>query len=266
MDPDVFPNSLEYWGPNGMVFFRNVQLRWMPINEGNHQLYFALERPGASGDPGRVAGLIELQNVRGRFPAPDMSARLRWGGERSYIQIAGIGRYIAWDDLNPGLFDLSSNTWGWGTNVSSNIGVAKKDVVKLSVTYGHGIENYMNDATVDVAPIATIGNVRRPIDGKPLPVLGVVAFYDRYWSERWSSTIGYSMLKIDNAHLQEATAFHRGQYGLTNLLFYPTKNVMMGGEFQWGRRDNFADNFTFDDYRIQFGFKYNFDYKLGGPK
>src|SRR5438045_2352016 len=31
MDPDVFPNSLEYWGPTGMVFFRNVQLRWMPI-------------------------------------------------------------------------------------------------------------------------------------------------------------------------------------------------------------------------------------------
>ncbi len=31
-DPDVFPNSLEYWGPTGMVLFRNVQLRWMPID------------------------------------------------------------------------------------------------------------------------------------------------------------------------------------------------------------------------------------------
>ena len=28
MDPDVFPNSVEYWGPTGMVFFRNVQFRW----------------------------------------------------------------------------------------------------------------------------------------------------------------------------------------------------------------------------------------------
>jgi hypothetical protein len=27
MDADVFPNSIEYWGPNGMVFFRNVQIR-----------------------------------------------------------------------------------------------------------------------------------------------------------------------------------------------------------------------------------------------
>ena len=30
MDPDVFPNSIEYWGPTGMVFFRNVQLRITP--------------------------------------------------------------------------------------------------------------------------------------------------------------------------------------------------------------------------------------------
>jgi hypothetical protein len=30
MDPDVFPNSLVL-GPTGMVFFRNVQFRWMPI-------------------------------------------------------------------------------------------------------------------------------------------------------------------------------------------------------------------------------------------
>lgn len=33
MDPDVFPNSVEYWGPPGMVFFRNVQARWTPWSQ-----------------------------------------------------------------------------------------------------------------------------------------------------------------------------------------------------------------------------------------
>ena len=47
MDPDVFPNSLEYWGPSGMVFFRNVQLRYMPM-QGDNELFIALERPGSS--------------------------------------------------------------------------------------------------------------------------------------------------------------------------------------------------------------------------
>jgi hypothetical protein len=109
-----------------------------------------------------------------------------------------------------------------------------------------------------------VGNTRTPIGGEPLPVLGLVAFYDRYWNERWSSTFGYSMLRIDNATLQTADAFHKGQYGIVNLLHYPAKNVMMGAEFQWGQRQNFRNGFTFNDYRIQLGLRYNFDYNLGG--
>jgi hypothetical protein len=59
-------------------------------------------------------------------------------------------------------------------------------------------------------------------------------------------------------------AFNEGQYALVNLLHYPAKNVMVGGEFEWGRRENFADGFESEDYRIQFSFKYNFSVSLGG--
>jgi hypothetical protein len=70
MDIDVFPNSIEYWGPNAMVFFRNVQLRWTPWAKGDSRLVVALERPGASADQGDYAGRIELEGVKGRFPFP----------------------------------------------------------------------------------------------------------------------------------------------------------------------------------------------------
>src|SRR6202007_3078282 len=50
-DVDAFPNSFEYWGPNGLVWFRNVQFRWMPL-QGRNALTIGLERPGASGDQG----------------------------------------------------------------------------------------------------------------------------------------------------------------------------------------------------------------------
>ena len=39
---------------------------------------------------------------------------------------------------------------------------------------------------------------------------------------------------------------------------------MTGLEFQWGRRENFADGFKVDDYRIQFGARYNFSFTVGG--
>ena len=71
MDPDVFPNSLEYRGPTGMVFFRNVQVRWMPI-KGDTNLTLALERPGASGD----AGVLRRPHRAAERQGPLPDARL----------------------------------------------------------------------------------------------------------------------------------------------------------------------------------------------
>jgi hypothetical protein len=76
MDIDVFPNTVEYWGPTGMAFFRNVQFRWMPI-QGDTRLTVALERPGASADQGNYAGRAELEGVTPRFRVPDLSAEYR---------------------------------------------------------------------------------------------------------------------------------------------------------------------------------------------
>ena len=79
MDPDVFPNSVEYWGPNGMVFFRNVQLRFTPWQtDSGSRFVVALERPGASADQGEYADRIELAGVDANFPMPDISAHFRY--------------------------------------------------------------------------------------------------------------------------------------------------------------------------------------------
>jgi hypothetical protein len=262
MDIDVFPNSIEYWGPNGMAFFRNVQIRWMPI-QGDTRLTFALERPGASADQGNYADRIELQNVKARFPYPDVSGEFRLGGEWGYVEIAGIVRWIEWEDRLADQFDLSGDEIGWGVNLSSNIKLGPH-VLRLSALYGEGIQNYMNDAPADVGIRNNFSDPVRPIVGEVLPVLGLVAFLDINWSEKMSTSIGYSIVDIDNSDGQTDDAFKRGDYALVNLLFYPVKNVMFGPEVQWGRRENFRDGFTSDDLRVQFSVRYNFSHTFGG--
>ncbi len=113
MDIDVFPNSVEYWGPTGMVFFRNVQFRWMPV-KGDSRITFALERPGASADQGRYADRIELQDVRARFPMPDISGEARLGRKWGYVRVGGILRRIEWTDIGTDQFDLSGGRLGMG--------------------------------------------------------------------------------------------------------------------------------------------------------
>jgi hypothetical protein len=256
MDIDVFPNSIEYWGPTGMAFFRNVQVRYMPI-KGDTRMTIALERPGASADQGVYAGRVELQDVKPHFPYPDLSAEYRYGASWGYIEGAGILRWMEWEDQGTDAFDLTGDALGWGINLSSNIKLGK-DVVRLSALYGEGVQNYMNDAPVDVGIENQPGNATAPIKGVALPLTGLVAFLDHVWGDKYTTSIGYSMIDIDNSDGQAASAFKRGHYALANLLYTPVPNVMSGIEFQWGRRENNTDGFESDIFKVQFSFKYNF--------
>ena len=262
-DPDVWPNSLEYWGPTGMVFFRNVQLRWTPMT-GDRTLMFALERPGASGDAGVYSDRIEIQNVKGRNVLPDFSGAYKVSQKWGHVRVGGMLRKITWDDLLADRFELGDSVLGWGLNFTSVLNVSPNDVLRLQYAYGRGIENYMQDSPVDVGIQNNLSNPVTPILGKPLPITGIVVFLDHNWNKQMSSSVGYSSQDIDNTNAQAPSAFHAGKYALGNLLYSPVPNVMLGGEFQWGRRENFSDGFHSDGVKVQFSFKYSFGYKIGG--
>jgi hypothetical protein len=257
MDGDVFPNSLEYWGPTGMVFFRNIQVRYMPI-QGDTRMTIALERPGASADQGVYAGRIELQDVKPRFRYPDLSAQYRYGQKWGYVQLAGIVRRIEWVDQGTDAFDLSGSATGWGLNLSSNLKFGKTDVVRLQAMHGAGVENYMNDAPADVGVASNGNDIVKPVKGEALPVTGVVAFLDHSWNEKFTTAVGYSMVDIDNSDRSTPQQFKRGQYALGNLLYTPVAGVTTGVELQWGNRENNSDGFTSDIFKVQFSFKYAF--------
>jgi hypothetical protein len=121
------------------------------------------------------------------------------------------------------------------------------------VVYGEGIASYMNDGGVDLAPADDVDDPK----AAAVPLLGLVAYYDHYWNDRFSSSIGYSSTEVDNEDLQSPDAFKKGQYASANVIYYPGKNMLVGGELLWGEREDNNGN-TGDDSRIQISFKYNF--------
>jgi len=239
-----------------MAFFRNVQIRYMPI-QGDSRLTIALERPGASADGGIYADRVELQSVKARFPYPDLSAEYRYAGNFGYVELAGIVRRMEWEDLNTAAPDLSGDATGWGLNLSTNIKLGQRATFRGSALIGEGVENYMNDAPVDVG-LKNTGNPSTPVEGEALPLTGFVAFVDINWNDKFSSSVGYSSIDIDNSNAQSANSFKKGQYAVANLMYYPVKNAMMGIEFQWGDRENFSDGWTTSISKVQLSFKYNF--------
>jgi len=252
MDGDVWPNIIDYWGPAGMIFFRNLQLRWTPWRDDGMKVAVALEGPGSSVDAGNVnnpAGWTGWNHY------PDLTGQFRVDKPWGHVQVAGIFRWLGFqnpDLINyPGITKNSGHALGGGGNLSGTLNTIGRDQVLAQVAYGVGISNYINDCCVDVAPNTALNN------GEALPLLGWLLYYDHYWSDQWSSTVGYSMTNQNTTGGQATTAFHKGQYASGNLLWYPTKNVMTGAELLWGSREN-KDGNSNHDTRMQLSVKYNF--------
>jgi len=129
---------------------------------------------------------------------------------------------------------------------------------------GAGVENYFNDAPVDIGVKGNPGNAITPVVGEALGDFGLVLYLDHTWNDRFTSAIGYSRVDISNSNGQAPSAYKAGQYVSGNLLCTPAKNVLMGGELLWARRQNFSDGFAADDFRLQFSFKVSFGTKVGG--
>jgi len=269
MDTDVFPTALDYWGPLSRVFFLNIQLRYVAIENEFRKLVVALERPGATADGGDYANSIELQNVKPVFKLPNLTAQYRHYTKWGYVQMAGIVKRIEWKDLDSSGYNLSGSDWGLGANLSTVINAGERIKVKIQGVYGAGMENYIADVTPDVGLKSQTGNLTQPVEGAVLPVWGFFSFAEIKWNAALQSSVGYSMLKIENSDLQAGSAFRRGQYALINLRYYPVSNLLVGLEYQYGRRDNFYDGFHSVGNKIQLSLKFlfskTFDTKQQAP-
>ena len=99
MDIDVFPNTIDYWGPSGMVFYRNVQIRWTPYKTDNSHFAIAIERPSNDIDSGnlRLIEGLEDVDVSNDEELPDLTAQFRYGGDWGHMQLGGILRKVGYE-------------------------------------------------------------------------------------------------------------------------------------------------------------------------
>ena len=263
MDTDVFPVTLDYWGPSSRIFFLNIQVRYTPVSNSKQRFAVALERPGATADGTDYSNSVDISGVKPRLPVPNLVSHYRRNWKWGYTQIAAIVKYLEWKEISDtSVYDLSGSDVGWGFNFSTVINAGKRLKFKLQGEYGEGFENYMADPSPDIALESDPGNSLTPVKGKALPAWGFLTFAEVEWTSKLKSSVGYSMININNSNLQSPDAFRRGQYALINLRYYPVDNVLMGIEYQYGKRYNFNDGFYSNANKIQFAFKFNFSHKF----
>lgn len=258
MDLDAVPLTLDYWGPCSRTFNFNVQFRYTAIDTQKEKLAFALERPGATADGTDYRMHLDVEQVYPRFVLPNFTVQYKrltpWG----HVQAGGLLTLMKWEDLSDTTaYNLSGQALGWGMNLSAVLHASKRLTFKMQALYGAGVETYIADAPEDVG-LERNDDPARPFVGKAIPIGGLYLFTEWKWNNRLSSTAGYAFESVENTNLQSPSAFRGGKYGLLNLRYYPLDRVLVGIEYQYGRRDNNSDGFHSTGNKLQVSFKVNF--------
>jgi hypothetical protein len=209
MDYDVFPNVLDYQGPNGMILMRQVIARMtLPLADQLH-VAFAVEQPYSDiqwfedgtfvVNPG--SGIITTSGAaRNVQDLPDLTGHLRYDTDLGHLQIAGILRKLTFqpavgDDMNrlgSGInFTGSFHPWAWliGSNPArkENRTALERSRFLGQYAVGHGINRYLQDPNG-----LGLDAVFDPAEGfRALSSVGWFGCYEHWWSEKWLSNLCY---------------------------------------------------------------------------
>lgn len=250
MDPDGFPDTLDFQGPNGMVSIRNPQLRYGIALSPRTTFYVSVEKPSSD-----ITFKTPQFSSQPNAPSPDGAIRLRQEFERGHFQVAAVFRSIAAfvpTTPNP----KTDSVFGWGVNVSTGVKTFGKDNVIFAVAAGHGISRYLQDSSglgIDAEP-------NSPTSLKATPAIGVEAAYQHYWLKRLRSSAIYSYAAVDNTALFTSAApgtYNHATYTGSNLIWNPFGSLNVGAELLYGWAME-QSGLKANAPRIQFSAKYSF--------
>ncbi|MCG2661256.1 MAG: DcaP family trimeric outer membrane transporter [Kiritimatiellae bacterium] len=241
-DPDGWPDTLDYEGPNAADSLRLPLLRYqLPLTK-QWQINVSVEKPSSEVDTTGDPTAVPVNR------APDIGLNTRWEeASFGHVQLAAMGRIIGADGETNG----DQTVFGVGLNLSVVKSLLTRDSFQFQGTLGQGIARYNNDNVFNNdAAYDPAGDL------KALPFMAVMAGYTHGWTETLRSTASYCFVNIDSEASQGPNAYHQTHYASLNLMWQPFKLLTIGMEGLYGHKE-VQSGAAGADWRIQFGVVYS---------
>jgi hypothetical protein len=244
-DPDVWPDTVDFEGPNSAIFARQATARYMLALNDNWQINFGVEQPSSEVDTtGTSASSVNH--------LPDGGVNVRWEDAKwGHVQLATIFRDVGANSPTLG----QENVLGWGVNLSSSLNVLEKDSVQAQLTYGQGIFHFCNDNFTYSGFNGGDAAYNNAGELRALTYFAPMIGYTHQWSEKFRSTLTSGYVNLQNEQAQDPAAYHETYYESANLVWQLRKRLSVGLECLYGYA-NHNDGQHGDVWRVQTGMVY----------
>lgn len=245
-DPDSWPDTVDYEGPNAVIFSRRPVAQYTYLWNENWNTTFGVEKPDIYVDlnSGPNPGTTQLTAM------PDLGFNTRYEKEGfGHFQFSTMFRDLGAKD---GL-GQSHHAFGWGVNLSGNIDVTKSDYLQLLGVYGYGVGGMGNDTSFLNSDAA----FRADGTFEALPYWSTAAGFTHRWNDQFRSTITYGYVSLDNSSGQAGTFYHTSHYASANLIWQLRKRLSVGLEGLYGLKTARDGVDSGDHWRVQLGMVYS---------
>ncbi|WP_114240062.1 DcaP family trimeric outer membrane transporter [Dyella sp. C9] len=232
-DIDVFPNTLDYEGPNSFNFKYGPQIRFIPIlykwGDNTLTLPLSMEKPNADITP--------IGDYEPYSRLADFTAGVRWETPDWHIQWSNLFRDLGMQDSATG---QTQRTKAFATQLTGSTKLFDRDSAQGWYSNGHGYANFLQDISgLGLDAAFTDNGILRAIRAR-----GWGVGYTHGWTDTLSSSASWGYLRIspsgnmilDRDELPKSTKF-----ASLNLAWQFSQRAMLGIEYLWGQNISLID-------------------------
>ena len=247
MDPDAWPDIIEFQGPTSGLLARIPQVRYsFPLGKGFSGA-ISVEQPSTD-----ISFSVNGSQAVPITPAPDGGLRVRYEGDRGHLYFSSILRELA---VHMPVTGQQQSVFGWGLNLSSTWRVVGRDTLNYQVAYGNGIAKYTGDGFglgLDAQPRSNVD-----LTLKALPTFAPWVSYQHNWNRSVRSSATFGLLQIQNTAFQPGTTYHKSTYSSANVIWNAYGSLSFGAEFMYGWVEQ-KNQEKANAPRLQFSGRYTF--------
>jgi hypothetical protein len=243
----AYPETVDFFGPAGIPFIRQGQLRY------THKI----------GDAWSIAGSIENSELSARTldgttvgadggdlrfgvdTLPDVVAAVSYDRDGWHGRLAGVARLLDTEDAGS-----DDRALGWGLTASAVVPTFGDDSFQANFTYGEGVGRYIINGFNQDAFIDDDGDL------DTITSWGLALGYTHHWHPKWRSNLVYGRYQVLDTSL--ATDTESLDTVHANLIWEPDPKLRFGVEYIFGRRafdDGGLDNTA---HRVQLAAQFLF--------